>query len=352
MYPTTVTTILMAANDPDTANFPNVDMTNSLGAWLLGGAATFLLTGLLFHQTYQYFREYTDDRMFMKVWVGLVLVLETFISCLILHTTYFYLVQLYWDPTYFFLQKPVWSLCLLPIPGSIAALVSQTWFVRRVWIFAPKFRIIVGVAFILQTGNVACFTTLAIKMFKTARFVDALQFSWLATMGCGVQMTGDIVLTTTLIWVLHQSRTGMNRTDTILEVMIAYAISTGAVNCIVHILNVAFSIAYTNLFIYGSLLFILAKLYANTFLVAPPLLPSRSSLNTRKFLGSSYASNETSGGRHMLSASGTRALSRAGMGMSMGSSNGATVIQLKIVTEESVEYDDVDCFVGSEKSVV
>ena len=42
MYPTTVSTILMAANDPDTANFPHVDMANSLGAWLLGGAATFL----------------------------------------------------------------------------------------------------------------------------------------------------------------------------------------------------------------------------------------------------------------------------------------------------------------------
>ena len=29
------------------------------------------MTGLLFHQTYQYFREYTDDRMFMKVWVSI-----------------------------------------------------------------------------------------------------------------------------------------------------------------------------------------------------------------------------------------------------------------------------------------
>lgn len=42
MSSTNISTILMAVNDPDPASFPHVNMANTLGAWLLGGAATFL----------------------------------------------------------------------------------------------------------------------------------------------------------------------------------------------------------------------------------------------------------------------------------------------------------------------
>ncbi|KAM5533529.1 hypothetical protein V8D89_012808 [Ganoderma adspersum] len=325
MFGPTLGAVTVLATDRD--SIPQVAMTNSMGAWLVGCCITFLLNGFLFHQAYQYFREYANDARYMKIWVSTVLVVETLISVLILHTAYFYLVQMYWDPSYFFTQKPIWSLCLLPIPGSLAALFSQTFFVRRVWLLAPRFRIIVGISFFLQAGNFGSFTALAVNMFKATSFRDASQWSWLATLGCGTQMTGDIILTLTLTYVLHQSRTGMNKTDSMLEIMIAYAISTGAVGCIIHLMNVILSITLKNIFIYGSILLILAKLYANTFLVA---------LNTRKFLLASYVSSRGSSVQHKSSA--TSARFRSGVPVSHAPTT-PTAIQLKIVTEESVDYD-------------
>ncbi|PIL31159.1 hypothetical protein GSI_05856 [Ganoderma sinense ZZ0214-1] len=309
----------------DRATVAEVAMTNSMGAWLIGCSVTILLNGFMFHQAYQYFREYENDMKFMKIWVLIVLVFETLLSILMLHTSYFYLVQMYWDPTYFFTQKPVWSLCLLPIPGALAALISQVFFVRRLWMLTPKFRVIVAIAFCLLTGNLGSFTALSINMFKAKSFADGAQWAWLATLGCGTQMIGDIILTMTLIHVLHQSRTGMNRTDSMLEIMIAYAISTGALGCILHLINVILSLTIKNVFIYGAILVILVKLYANTFLVA---------LNTRKFLLAS-STISSSAQQHMSSSMRAHFHSTA-------QTSQATAIELKVVTEESVDYDPED----------
>ncbi|KAM5539865.1 hypothetical protein V8D89_006368 [Ganoderma adspersum] len=307
------------------ANFPRIPVYNTLGAWIIGVSASILLNGVLIHQAYQYFREYADDRRLLKYWVLIVVILETFISALIFHTGYFYLVVQYWDPTYFFVKPMVWSLCVLPVPATLTALISQTFFVRRVWLIAPKFKIVVGIAFLLNVANVGCYTALGVSMFDATDFLDGLRFSWLASVGSSVQMAGDIMLTLTLIWVLRKSRTGINRTDSMLELLIAYALSTGLVTCIVHILNVAFSIAWPANLVFGTFSCILTKLYANTFLVA---------LNTRRFLTTNLVVNDSSR-LHGL----TPQTPGTGLQTSVAPRH-PTAIELKVVTEETVEYDD------------
>ncbi|TBU48268.1 hypothetical protein BD309DRAFT_1015738 [Dichomitus squalens] len=341
-----------APADP-VAGFPQIPVDNSLGAWLLGVAASLLLNGILIHQMYHYFSLYPKDRLLLKTWVSVVVVLETFISVLILHTAYFYLINMYWNPAYFFISPTVWSLNLLPIPGTIAALISQTFFVRRVWLIAPKFKVVVGAAFILIAGNVVCFTgkvyrsrfiaawlranalhpraVLSVKMFKAAGILDWLKFSWLASVGSSIQMAGDIILTLVLIYVLRRSRTGVNKTDSMLDVLIAYAVSTGAINCVVHILNVVFSIVWPDNLIYAALSCILTKLYANTFLVA---------LNTRKFLGGIGNSDEQTGS-YKFSANIPRGLSDNRINRPLTTTNTTpTTIELKVVTETQMIVDD------------
>ncbi|KAM5544748.1 hypothetical protein V8D89_001646 [Ganoderma adspersum] len=320
-----------AAADP-LASFPQIPMANTMGAWLLGSvAATVFLNGLLVHQMYMYFHEYSSDRRLLKVWVVFTVVFETFISALTIHIGYFYMVEKYWEPTYFFLQKPVWSFNVLPLTAPTAALVSQTFFVRRVWLFAPKFKIVVIIAFILNVSNVAFFAGLAVKLFEASSFVEGLEFSWLASVGASMQMTGDIILTFTLIYVLRKSRTGVKGTDSMLEVLIAYAISTGALNSVVHILNVAFSIAWPSNFIYAALSCILTKLYANTFLVA---------LNTRKFLNSSMVANET---MDLRTLSAVRARhSQPTIPAFHHANSTPTAIELKVHQEVTTDYDDAD----------
>ncbi|KAM5544740.1 hypothetical protein V8D89_001638 [Ganoderma adspersum] len=345
-----------AAADP-LASFPQIPMADTMGAWLLGSiVGTVFLNGLLVHQMYQYFHEYSSDPRLLKIWVIATVILETFITALTIHIGYFYLVEKYWDPTYFFLQKPVWSFNVLPLTAPLAALVSQMFFVRRVWLFAPKFKVVVVIAFILSVSNVAFFAGLAVKLFEASSFVEGLKFSWLASVGSSMQMSGDIILAFTLIYVLRKSRTGVKGTDSMLEVLIAVdadprldqVLSTGDaprsrdiymahvlvrdLRSVVHILNVAFSIAWPSNFIYAALSCILTKLYANTFLVA---------LNTRKFLHSNIASHETMDLR-TVSALGARHSQPTMTPAFHHPHSTATAIELKVHQEVTTDYDDVD----------
>ncbi|KAI0756139.1 hypothetical protein C8Q80DRAFT_1264236 [Daedaleopsis nitida] len=355
------------------AAFPQIPVDNTLGAWLLGVAGSLILNGMIFHQTYRYFKLYPTDKSLLKAWVLIVMVLETFTTILTLHTAYFYLVTKFWEPRHFFTASTVWSINLLPIPGSIAALVSQSFFARRVWIIAPKLRVVVCVATILIVGNVGallyryvfpaivslfpsaltailrpascpptviCPSALSVKMFNSSNFADWLEFSWLASVGSSVQMVGDMTITATLIYVLHTSRPGINsRTDSMVDLLIMYAVSTGLITCIVHILNVAFSIAYSDNFIYAALSCILTKLYANTFLVA---------LNTRKSLGTLIGAWDSF---HLPSTTGAgkpsfqfcaRKPHRGNLPMT-ASLTQPTAIELNVVTEVASAYDeDID----------
>ncbi|KAI0714615.1 hypothetical protein C8Q76DRAFT_727410 [Earliella scabrosa] len=321
------------------AAFPQIPAHNTLGAWLLGVAGSLLLNGMIFHQTFRYFRLFPNDRAVLRAWVIVVVVLETFTTILTLHTAYFYLVSKYWEPEYFFISPTVWSINLLPIPATIAALASQSFFARRVWMISPKFRLLIAVAVILISGNVVCFTVLAVKMFEAPSILGWLKFSWLASVGSSIQMAGDMMITATLIYVLRQSRTGINKTDSMLDLLVMYAVSTGLITCIVHILNVAFSIAYPDNFIYAALSCILTKLYANTFLVA---------LNTRRSLASIYhdPSSDRGDQRNQSSGGGARRVHNMGPGHGnkplTATLTHPTAIELKVVTEVITEADEMD----------
>ncbi|KAM5533701.1 hypothetical protein V8D89_012668 [Ganoderma adspersum] len=237
------------ATNPGTLPFPHIPVENTLGDGLFGLAAVCLLNGVLLHQTYRrYFREYGDDQRFLKIWVDC----GTFIAALQLHSMWFYLVQWYWNPTYFFLIKVVWSFNLLPVA---AVLRSET----MVAAVADRLKIIAVVVFVLNARNMGCFTALSVKLFGAANVSEASSFALLSTVAAAIQVAGDVILTLALTYVFRNSRTGIGKTDSMLEVMIVYAVGTGAVNCMWHILTVAFSIGYPYNWIFAFIACIDAK---------------------------------------------------------------------------------------------
>ncbi|KAH9923194.1 uncharacterized protein BXZ73DRAFT_103986 [Epithele typhae] len=322
------------------AALSSIRLDNTLGAQLVGVLFSVLLNGMLISQTFQYYRAFPKDKPLLKAWVAIVVVLETFTTALICHTAYFYLITKYWDPTYFFIGPPVWSINLLPPPATVAALLSQSFFARRVWFIAPKFRPIVVIAIILIAGNVGCYSAMSVMMFRASTISAWLQFSWLATVGSSIQMGGDLMITSTLIYVLNTSRTGVNNTNTMLDTLITYAISSGLTTCVVHILNVAFSIKYPDNFIYAALSLVLTKLYATSFLVA---------LNTRKSLGIMSAGTSEPSPYHGFSGASVRMnhpppsnvhVSTGGYTKPYSQNMSGGPIELKVVTEVVNDVSD------------
>ncbi|KAI0759592.1 hypothetical protein BD413DRAFT_596465 [Trametes elegans] len=106
-------------------------LDNTYGAGLIGTALALMLFGLTVHQVYRYFRLYPTDSVYMKTYVVVLLLVETFHIILSLHSCYFYLITNYLQPGAFLV--PVWSVNTVPLATGVVAVLSQCFFAHRVW---------------------------------------------------------------------------------------------------------------------------------------------------------------------------------------------------------------------------
>ncbi|KAI0794377.1 hypothetical protein C8Q74DRAFT_1248388 [Fomes fomentarius] len=207
----------------------------------------------------------------------MIQIVETITTALSMHTAYYNLVTNFANP-FALLRGPVWSLKLLPVPGSIAAVMTQLFFARRVYMLKKRYRPIAIIAAVLTVAFSGCYIALTGLGWNAANITQFLKFSWLPSLGSAKIMVGDLMMTTVLIYFLHQNRTGVTRTDSMVDVIIMYTVSTGLIICIFNVLNVTFSLVWPNNLIYAGTSIVLTKLYSNTFLVS---LNARQSLINR-----------------------------------------------------------------------
>ncbi|KAI0714179.1 hypothetical protein C8T65DRAFT_828901 [Cerioporus squamosus] len=244
-----------------------LSLDDTMGAFLVGAFIGTLLQGVGFHQTYRYFRLYPRDPAYLKLWVILLLSMELINTALAMHTCYFYLVKNYFNPAVL-LTSPVWSLKLLPVPASLSAVVTQSFFARRIYLVNKNLKPVAVLAIILTLAFCACFVALTGLGWNKPTMAEFLSLSWLASTASGLIMAADLMMTVVLIWFLRRNHTGVTRTDSLLDVLILYAVSSGVLICMFNVLNVVSSLLWPDNMIFTAFCFILTKLYSNTFLVS------------------------------------------------------------------------------------
>ncbi|CDO76119.1 hypothetical protein BN946_scf184876.g12 [Trametes cinnabarina] len=234
-------------------------LDNTFGAILLGTFGGILLFGVTLHQTYRYFSVYTSDGRVLKSLVVIVVIIETVTAALSMHACYHYLVKNYFKPQMLLLG--VWAvvvvagiLCLAEIgqsqtrvdPGLLPGKLTVTWAVNR---FLCRF------------------------MIPTySQYEDS---QWLVSAGSTMAVTADTLLTVILIVVLRKSRTGVKRTDSMLDIMIMYSVNTGLLTGVFNLLSMLFSFTQKQNLIWICFGIIGAKMYGTTLLAA---LNSRQSI--------------------------------------------------------------------------
>ncbi|KAL7284499.1 hypothetical protein ACG7TL_001790 [Trametes sanguinea] len=217
-------------------------LDNTFGALLLGTFGGLLLFGVTAHQAYRYFHMYTADGWVLKGLVTVVVFVETVTGILSMHVCYYYLVKNYFKPQV--LLRGVWSIDVFPLLSGISMALSQSFFARRIWLVAPSYKPLVVVA-------------------------------WLVSAGSTMAVTADTLLTAVLIIVLRKSRTGVKRTDSMIDVMIMYSVNTGFLTGVFNLLSMLFSFTQKTNLIWIAFGIIGAKMYGTTLLAA---LNSRQSL--------------------------------------------------------------------------
>ncbi|KAI0636258.1 hypothetical protein C8Q77DRAFT_1072039 [Trametes polyzona] len=268
-------------------------------------------------------------------------IMETWHSVISMHSVYYYLTTNYFKPAVLF--RGVWSVDLIPM--STGRPVINTLFsacqglIISVSQSRPQVQTFCGhhrPPPLRHIRVLNCFVQPDLTKFESST-------SWMVNTALGMVILADGMSTVLLIHVLRRSRTGFQSTDTVLNVLIQYAINTGLltgygsrrVNGLCHGLFTAFcpsSTLSTASFFMGvfkphtllanGMNMWVAKLYANSLLAV---------LNSRDFLKGYAARGATTGassGRHLSAGMQSSGGGRSTTAMKSGISH--NVIDIKI----------------------
>ncbi|KAI0823083.1 hypothetical protein BC628DRAFT_615048 [Trametes gibbosa] len=182
-----------------------------IGAWLIGTFISTLVVGMVLQQTFRYFRLYPSDPLYMKTWVVVAVILDLLTTAFSMHVAYYYLVTYYLEPQVF-LKKDVWTSAFVTIFGPLNNLAAESFFARRVWMIAPRYRLIAVSAMLMILASCGFYFTVAQQAFALPNIITAANTgSWLPSVSAALLLGSDLQLTVVLVFFLHGSRTGLRR---------------------------------------------------------------------------------------------------------------------------------------------
>ncbi|KAL1940972.1 hypothetical protein VTO73DRAFT_7608 [Trametes versicolor] len=235
-----------------------------------------LLYALMLHQTYRYYRMYPGDGLALKGLVLIIVLMETFHTVLWIISSYKYLVTNYFNPLD--LIKTHWSI-KLAIP-AITGMFSQIFYAGRVYYIGPqlKYRLLVAAAIFVMLLYLGWDFAATVEVFRAATIFEFAHWTWIVSVAYGLVVLCDLITTLALIFVLRRSRTGVKRTDTVVDTIVLYTINTGLLTTILGSLVFIFAVVSPDNLIYAGLSIPGVKLYSNSVLAT---LNSRRSLSER-----------------------------------------------------------------------
>ncbi|KAJ3744020.1 hypothetical protein DFH05DRAFT_1615203 [Lentinula detonsa] len=247
-------------------------LNDTMGAAFVGMAVAGFLLGLSFLQAYIYFSE-QNDTLVVRSLVGLVVSFDFVHQALISHTVYYYLILNYGDPSA--LGSVVWSLLAEVIFNGFTAFCVQSFLTWKIWRLSNSNMWVTGVVAALVLAEFGC-----VIAFGIIALVRVRTFAELATDLKGLSITvnalaaaGDVLIAAILTWLLQTSKTGFQRSDTMLNKLTIFAVNTGALTSLFAVASLISILAAPNTFIYITFFFCMGRLYTNSLLA---------SLNARK----------------------------------------------------------------------
>lgn len=184
-----------------------------------------------------------------------------------IHSIYAYLIQDFDQPA--LLGRADGDFLAYAIFDSICAVLVQGFFAWRLYLIIRnpvlKWICVIPVVALSWLGLVSGLYLYA-RGFGVELFSKFRTLTWLSDLWLGSNVACDIIITVCMCITLHKSRTGIKKTDLLINKLIAYSIQTGAVTSFVEIFCLA--TATTSGFHFGHILVIfpLAALYCISFL--------------------------------------------------------------------------------------
>lgn len=250
----------------------DLNKNTTFGAAFAGFAASCLCLGIQTMQTYTYFKRYPSDKSLYKALVAGLLIIEFADQTLIAHAVYTYLVS-NWGDVRIFVKPTVWSLILQITLGVATGTIVKLSFATRVWRFSNRNIFVTGFIVLLTLGEVGVASLYTVRGFRLRSLQDLSTMKPVGMLSLGIGVATDAVIAFSLCFFLRNLRTGHRQDDSMVNSLILYALSTGAVTAAISLTTLILYNFMPNNFIFMACYFVLSKMYAISFLAA---------LNTRR----------------------------------------------------------------------
>ncbi|KAA1470133.1 hypothetical protein DENSPDRAFT_879477 [Dentipellis sp. KUC8613] len=199
------------------------------------------------------------------VYVFTVWACDTVHQILITHAIYTYLVTNYFNPV--FLNTLEWSIIVEVLFNSFTAIIVQTFFVMRIFTLSNKNYFFVVPVMIMVIAQFVAYLVYVTKALQMDTFVPQLATLKNLTLSINaITAATDVAIAAILCSLLHGSRTGFRRSDTMINKLMLWTVNTGLLTSVDAALALATHAALPSTFVYICFFFLLGRLYSNSLL--------------------------------------------------------------------------------------
>ncbi|KAI0744547.1 hypothetical protein C8Q76DRAFT_4397 [Earliella scabrosa] len=189
------------------------------GPFFIGVTASLAIYGVTLHQTYLYFRTLAaaKDAIQLKLFIVALVLIDTVSVIACMRIFYFALILSHRDPSPSLNTWLPTSLhTQLGIPSEILVLLVQGFYARRVYLFDRSSKIPVLLVVGLIIGNIVASAVFRFGGLDTPH----VEGRHLYALIIGMHFVRDLVLTGTLIRLLHRGRSSFRRMNAIVDTLI------------------------------------------------------------------------------------------------------------------------------------
>ncbi|KAI9063373.1 hypothetical protein FKP32DRAFT_1676424 [Trametes sanguinea] len=245
----------------------------TMGPLLIGVILAAVMYGVSCSQMYYYYTRYQRDPWHIKLLVTAVWTTDSIHQALISHSVYWYLITEYGNPTALTLLSK--TIIIEVFFNAFTGLFVQSFFAARVYkLSGNKVYLVIPVA-LLIAGEFAVAMAYSIKALYFKTFADLVQIKGLSISINAFAAAGDVCIAAILCTILHNSRTGFNKSNTLINKLMVFAVNTGLLTSVCACLSLITILALPNTFVYICFFFLVGRLYSNSLMAT---------LNARKSL--------------------------------------------------------------------
>ncbi|KAI9001154.1 hypothetical protein BD414DRAFT_473793 [Trametes punicea] len=245
----------------------------TVGPLLIGVILAAVMYGVSCSQMFYYYTRYPRDPWYIKLLVTAVWTTDSIHQALISHSVYWYLITEYGNPVALTLLTK--SLVIEVFFNGFTAFFVQSFFAARVYRLSGKKVWLVAPVALLVAGEFAVTMAYSIKALYLKTFVDLVQIKGLSISINAFAAVGDVTIAVILCTILHRSRTGFSKSNTLINRLMVFAVNTGLLTSVCASLSLITILSLPNTFVYICFFFLVGRLYSNSLMAT---------LNARKSL--------------------------------------------------------------------